>query len=108
VSAGHSVRHPRLLELRYEDLARSPAAVADRIADHAGLDRTQLLAALGRVHDRSVGRWRTDLDAGQLADVEAEAAALLRELGYADGSAAGFEPAVDREAPPVLQLGDDA
>jgi Sulfotransferase family len=108
VTAGRSVKDPRVLELRYEDLARDPAAVADRIAAHAGLDANQLLAALGRVHDRSVGRWRNDLDAQQLADVEAEAGVLLRELGYADSSAAGLEPAVDRQAPSVLQLGDDA
>jgi hypothetical protein len=108
VSAGRSVRHPRLLELRYEDLAQSPAEVADRVAAHADLDGNELLAALGRVHGRSVGRWQTDLDAQQLADVEAEAGGLLRELGYADGSAAGVEPAVDSQASPVLQLGDDA
>jgi hypothetical protein len=108
VSAGRSLQHPRLLEVRYEELAQGPADVADRIAAHAGLDGNQLLAALGRVHGRSVGRWRTDLDAEQLADVDAEAGTLLRELGYADGSAAGVEPAVDRQAPPVLQLGDDA
>jgi hypothetical protein len=108
VTAGRSVSHPRLLELRYEDLARDPADGADRIAAHTGLDRNELLAALGRMHDRSVGRWRKDLDAEQLADVEAEAGALLRELGYLDESAAGFEPAVDRQAPSVVHLGDDA
>jgi hypothetical protein len=108
VEAGRSVRHPRLLELRYEDLARDPSDAADRIAAHTGLQRNELLAALGRVHDRSVGRWRSDLDAAQLADVDAEAGALLRELGYADGSAAGFEPAIDRQATSVVHLGDDA
>jgi hypothetical protein len=30
-----------------------------------------------------VGRWRRDLTAEQVADVEAEAGALLAELGYA-------------------------
>jgi hypothetical protein len=60
------------------------------------------------VHERSVGRWRSDLDPAQLADVEAEAGALLRELGYLDGSAAGLEPAIDRQAPSVLHLGDDS
>jgi hypothetical protein len=108
VSAGRSAAHARLLEVRYEDVARDPADAADSIAALTGLDRNQLLAALGRVHDRSVGRWRTDLDAQQLADVEAEAGPLLRELGYGDGSAAGFEPPVDRQAPSVVQLGDDA
>jgi hypothetical protein len=108
VAAGRSVRHPRLLELRYEDLARDPAAAAETIAAHTGLGRTELLAALGRVHERSVGRWRSDLDPEQLADVEAEAGALLRELGYLDGSAAGLQPAIDRQAPSVLHLGDDS
>jgi hypothetical protein len=35
------------------------------------------------MHAESVGRWRRDLTAEQLADVEAEAGPLLRELGYA-------------------------
>jgi hypothetical protein len=34
------------------------------------------------VHSRSVGRWRRDLTAEQVADVEREAGPLLRELGY--------------------------
>jgi hypothetical protein len=37
------------------------------------------------VHDRSVGRYRSELTAEQLADVEREAGALLRELGYEAG-----------------------
>jgi len=41
------------------------------------------LSALSRVHGSSVGRYRTDLSAEQLAEVEAEAGPLLRELGYA-------------------------
>ena len=40
------------------------------------------MSALGRAHAESVGRHRTDLTAEQLADVEAEARPLLRELGY--------------------------
>ena len=38
---------------------------------------------LGRAHASSVGRYRSDLSAEQLAEVEAEAGALLAELGYA-------------------------
>jgi hypothetical protein len=34
------------------------------------------------VHAQSVGRWRRDLTEEQVADVEAEAGSLLRELGY--------------------------
>ena len=44
--------------------------------------RSRSAAALGRAHASSVGRYRTDLSAEQLADVEDEAGTLLRELGY--------------------------
>jgi len=39
-------------------------------------------AALGGFHDTSVGRYRRDLSADQLADVERIAGPLLREFGY--------------------------
>jgi hypothetical protein len=35
------------------------------------------------VHDRSAGRWRRDLSADELADVEREAGEALAALGYA-------------------------
>jgi hypothetical protein len=34
------------------------------------------------VHARSIGRWERDLTSAQVDDVEREAGALLRELGY--------------------------
>jgi hypothetical protein len=34
------------------------------------------------VHGSSLSRWRRDLTPEQMADVEAEAGALLAELGY--------------------------
>jgi hypothetical protein len=106
VTAGRSVRDPRLLELRYEEIAADPSAAATRLAQHLELDARQLERALARVHTRSVGRWRTDLTPAQLADVEAEAGALLRELGYA--SAADVDVAVERDPPAVVQHRDDA
>jgi len=36
------------------------------------------------VHADSIGRWRRELTPEQLADVEAEAGALLHDLGYTD------------------------
>jgi hypothetical protein len=39
--------------------------------------------ALDNFRDSSIGRWRRDLTAEQIADVEAEAGPLLAELGYA-------------------------
>ena len=70
----------RTLEIRYEELGEP--AVAARIAEHLEADAADLLSALSRAHTDSVGRWRRDLSAEQLSDVEAEAGALLRELGY--------------------------
>jgi Sulfotransferase family len=71
-----------VFELRYEEMARDPARAATRLAAHLGALEPALAAAIGRVHESSVGRYERDLDDGQLADVEAEAGGLLRELGY--------------------------
>jgi Sulfotransferase family len=71
-----------LVEIRYEDLATSPEQVAHDLAEELDTPRGPLLAALRLAHAGSVGRYRTDLSAAQLADVEAEAGDLLRELGY--------------------------
>jgi hypothetical protein len=70
------------LELRYEDVATDPARVAAGLARHLGVPAEPLVSALGRAHAESVGRYRTDLTAEQLADVEDEAGPLLHELGY--------------------------
>lgn len=72
----------RTLEIRYEQLAADPAAVAAELAAFLRSDPVPLAEAFSRVHTRSVSRWREALSAEQLADVEREAGALLRELGY--------------------------
>lgn len=74
---------PGALEVRYEELAADPVATAGHIAAHIDADAEPLVQALRAVHAESVGRWRCDLTPEQLADVEAEAGPLLRELGYA-------------------------
>jgi Sulfotransferase family len=71
------------LELRYEELAADPPATAARIAERLETEPAPLAEALGAVHARSIGRWRRDLTPKQVQDVEREAGALLRELGYA-------------------------
>jgi hypothetical protein len=71
-----------VFELRYEEMARDPAAVAHRLASYLDAPKPELRAALERAHGSSVGRYERDLDEAQLADVEAEAGELLRELGY--------------------------
>jgi hypothetical protein len=70
------------IEVRYEDLAADPDVTAARIAEHIGVDASELAKPLRDVHSESVGRWRRDLTVEQVADVEAQAGPLLRELGY--------------------------
>jgi len=70
------------LEVRYEDIAADPGAAAALIAARLETDPEPLAEALAAVHARSVGRWRRDLTGEQVVDVEGEAGALLRELGY--------------------------
>jgi hypothetical protein len=72
----------RVVELRYESLVTRPEVEAERVARELDGDPDALAAAFGRAHTASVGRWRDDLSAEQLADVEAEAGGLLQELGY--------------------------
>jgi hypothetical protein len=72
----------RAVEVRYEELVADPAGKAAELAVLLEVDAAPLAAALAGAHARSVGRWRRDLTAEQLADVEAEAGPLLRELGF--------------------------
>ena len=81
VTAARSSGVP-LLEVRYEQLARDPGAVAELVGTRLEAPVAPLAAALERAHTGSVGRYERDLSDSQLADVLAEAAALLRELGY--------------------------
>jgi LPS sulfotransferase NodH len=71
-----------VIEIRYEDVTADPAAVAAVLAPRLGAPVEPLIQALALAHASSVGRYRSDLDADQLAEVEAEAGPLLRELGY--------------------------
>ena len=68
----------RLLEVRYEELATS----ADRLAAFLDANVLSMHRSLDDFRDDSIGRWRRELTAEQLADVDAEAGSLLRELGY--------------------------
>jgi hypothetical protein len=72
----------RLIELRYETVATDADAAAEPVARHLHVDPERLALAFGEAHERSLGRWRRDLDETQVADVEREAGPLLRELGY--------------------------
>jgi hypothetical protein len=70
------------LEVRYEGLARDPAAAAEPLAAHLGTDPVLLAEAFSGMHAESIGRWRRNLTAEQVAEVEAETGELLEELGY--------------------------
>jgi len=72
----------RTVDLRYEQLVTDPEAATAPLAHALGVDREQLAGAFSAAHASSVGRWKRDLTAEQLADVEAEAGPLLAELGY--------------------------
>jgi hypothetical protein len=84
VTAARSAETP-LVEIRYEALVADPGSVATELAGALEAPEAPLASALTRAHAASVGRHRTELDAQQLADVEAEAGDLLRELGYRQG-----------------------
>jgi Sulfotransferase family len=82
-SVARSAASSRTVELRYEALVENPHAEADRIAKTLDTEPEPLRRAFAEVHGSSLGRWRRELTPEQLADVEAEAGDLLRELGYA-------------------------
>jgi hypothetical protein len=82
VSAARAAGGELTLEMRYEAMADDAGVVAEALARHLDADPAAMTAQLGRFHDRSIGRFRHDLTADQLADVEREAGALLAELGY--------------------------
>jgi hypothetical protein len=73
----------RTVEVRYEQLVSAPAEAALSVAEALGVAPELLAERFSGVHDRSAGRWRRDLTAEQLADVEREAGATLASLGYA-------------------------
>jgi hypothetical protein len=73
----------RTIELRYESLAADPDGAAELVAHHLGSDPEPLARAFAGAHDASIGRWRRDLTAEQVEDVEREAGVLLEALGYA-------------------------
>jgi hypothetical protein len=81
VSAVRSSRASAVHELRYERLVADPDATAAELADALDAPVQPLAQALREAHAGSVGRFRTELSPGQLAEVEDECGALLGELG---------------------------
>lgn len=81
VSAGRALDAP-VHEVRYEAMVREPDETAAALAGFLAESPAPLVARLRTAHARSVGRFRAELSAGQLAEIEAEAGTLLRGLGY--------------------------
>ncbi|MFG0306601.1 MAG: sulfotransferase family protein [Phycisphaerales bacterium JB040] len=69
---------------RYEDAAAEPDPTLHRIAQHARLDRAELLAARARATARpdSVEAWRDELDASTLERIRPHMEPALNRLGY--------------------------
>jgi hypothetical protein len=82
VAAARDAKSASVHEVRYERLAADPDGAAVELAGLLGAPGPPLVEALRRAHGRSIGRFRTELAAEQLTEVEAEAGPLLRELGY--------------------------
>lgn len=76
----------RVLTVRYEDVVLDPEDAAVTIGRFLGHEQPPepLRAALLRAKPDSIGRWRSALDDQGRAEIEREAGALLRRLGYGD------------------------
>lgn len=83
---GRGLGADRYLQLRYEDMVTDPATAAQLLLGLLGIraeaSRAAFQGALGAAHPNSVGRWRERFTPAELATIDAEAGALLRELGY--------------------------
>jgi hypothetical protein len=73
-----AARGAATVEVRYESLRDSACEIADAL----GCLEERVADALSSFRPDSIGRWRHELTAAQLTDVEAEAGYLLAELGY--------------------------
>ena len=105
-----AARYPaQYLEVRYEDLVREPQATIRAVATFLGVavdehmlrhheldlrlgdvDRYPRLQGVRQpVHRASIGRWRTALNAGQIAELDRLLGPTLAALGYDAGEAPG-------------------
>jgi Sulfotransferase family len=88
LTEGPKLGPERYHELRYEELVRQPEEEAVRILDFLGIDapgsRETFMNATLRADDSSVGAWRDTFYPSELAEIDAEAGDLLRQLGYDD------------------------
>jgi len=85
---GPALGAERYHELRYEDLVREPVDEAEKILDFLEIKRKKsrdaFTSASMRADDSSVGTWRNTFYPSEMAEIDAEAGDLLRQLGYDD------------------------
>jgi hypothetical protein len=91
----------RYHEVRYEDLVREPEATlrrvlaflneswAAQILDPDADNGEARYLASGPIVTTSIGRWRTELNGAEVAEIESIAGELMVELGYELASSAG-------------------
>jgi Sulfotransferase domain len=72
----------RAHELRYERMCLDPSVVAQELASVVDASAHELERRLAAADAASVGRYRRELTGDRLVEVEAEAGALLADLGY--------------------------
>lgn len=111
VSSGLAFRdHPRVIEVRYEDLVRDPAGQFGRVCGFIGeaFDDSMLQASAreparpgqnlnnpgagSRITPKAIGRWARDLSESERRVVRDIAGELLIALGYADDRAWATSP----------------
>jgi len=75
----------RTLRVRYEDLVRDPSETLTDVFEFIGAPdaSAQAARAAANVRSGSVGRWTTDLQADQIARIEARIGPTLAQQGYA-------------------------
>lgn len=73
----------RAFEIRYERLVESPHRVAADLGEFLEIPAEFLVVPLEQAQGSSIGRYRRDLPASDLAEINQEAGPLLSELGYA-------------------------
>lgn len=69
-------------QIRYEEIVEDSAVAAERLAPLLACDPGNLAHAFARVRPDSLGRFRSELSAEQVSDIEDEAGELLESLGY--------------------------
>lgn len=104
VSAGRRFKkHPRYIEVRYEDLATRPEAVLatllpklnlsfeEGLLESQGTEQLEVIhflpsaRAVEKVTTESLHRWKKDINKDEAYFIEKRAGSLLRELGYTSG-----------------------